>query len=116
GGRRQADRGGEPQGSWPVLELAAERALTNGTPMPTERLEQVLDQLRGCGGLAGRLVLRMAAWAAVAGIDVELDSQTSGPYVAMAGRDWRGAGDGFGEAGWRPERALMRPLVGGRGA
>jgi len=107
----QADRAGEPQRICPVLELAAERALTNGTPMPTERLEQVLDQLRGCGGLAGRLVLRMAAWAAVAGIDVELDSQTSGPYVAMARRDWRGAADGFGQAGWIHDRALMLSLL-----
>ena len=53
----------------------------------------------------------MAAWAAVAGIDIELDEPLSAPHAAMVRRDWRGAADAFGEVGWTYDRALMLSLL-----
>lgn len=106
-----ADRAAEPQRLAPILELATERALTSGAPMPTERLEQFVDTIRVRGRLTGRYGIRVAAWAAVAELDVELDQPGSGPYAAMARRDWLEAADAFGEVGWVYDRALMLSLL-----
>ena len=112
----QADRAGEVQRIAPVLELEAERALTSGAPMPTERFEEVIEELRLRAGLTGWGAARVVAWAAVAGIDGELDRRMSPPHAAMVRRDWRGAADAFGEAGWTYDRALMLSLLDGEEA
>jgi DNA-binding CsgD family transcriptional regulator/tetratricopeptide (TPR) repeat protein len=108
----EADRTGEPQRIVPVLELAVEWALTTGAPLPTVRLEQLVAELRSGGGLGGRYAQRLAAWAAVAGIDdVDAAAPRSAPHAAMAHRDWRASADAFGEVGWRYDRALMLSLL-----
>ena len=53
----------------------------------------------------------MAAWAAVAGIPVELEPPDSAPHAAILRRDWLGAADAFGEVGWSYDRALMLSLL-----
>lgn len=105
-----ADRAGEPQRMAPVLELMTELALTGGEQVPGERFEQLAERMRGHGGLRGRYAVRLAAWAAVAGIDMEVDSAATGPYAAMLRRDWPAAADAFGELGWPYDRALMLSL------
>ena len=55
--------------------------------------------------------MRVAAWAAVAGIDAEVGTPMSPPHAAMARRDWRAAADAFGEVGWSYDRALMLSLL-----
>ena len=107
----EADRAGEVQRIVPALELATEWALTTGAPMPSERLEQLAARIRPLGTLAGRYAIRVAAWAAVAGIDVDYDEPKSAPYSAMRRRDWLGAADAFGEVGWVYDRALVLSLL-----
>jgi hypothetical protein len=79
--------------------------------MPVERLERLTELLRSRGSLGGRFAVRLAAWAAVAGIDVELYEAGSGPYAAMLKRDWRAAADAFGEVRWPYDRALMLSML-----
>lgn len=105
------DRAGEPQRIAPAIELASERALTGGGRMPIERFERVAEQIRPGGSLGGRFAIRLAAWAAVAGIDIPFDEPASGPYAAMLRRDWLAAADAFGEVGWTYDRALMLSLL-----
>ena len=63
-------------------------------------------------GLGGRFAIRLAAWGAVAGIDIELDDTDVGRRTtAMLRRDWLGAADAFGEVGWPYDRALMLSLL-----
>jgi len=104
----QADRTGEPQRVAPVLELAAEWALTTGGPMPTERFERLLQEIRP----PGRFATRVAAWAVVAGLEVDCDERVPAPHAAMLRRDWQGAADAFGVIGWDYDRALMLSLLG----
>ena len=66
----EADRTGELQRIVPLLELAAEWALTTGAPMPVERFEKLAELPTG-GIRAGRFAMRVAAWAAVAGSSVD---------------------------------------------
>ena len=107
----QAVRASEPQRLAPLVELETEWALTTGAPMPTERLEALLDEARPPGGLIGWGAIRVAACAAVAGIAVELDPPKSAPHAAMLRRDWRGAADAYGDVGWTYDRALMLSLL-----
>jgi DNA-binding CsgD family transcriptional regulator len=67
--------------------------------------------MRENGGLRGRFAVRLAGWAAVAGMEVELAWPASGPYGAMMRRDWNAAADEFGELGWSYDRALMLSLL-----
>jgi len=106
----QAVRASEPQRLAPLVELETEWALTTGAPLPLERFEALLDDLRP-GGLIGWGAVRVASWAAVAGIPVELDPPPSEPHAAMLRRDWEGAADAFGSVGWSHERALMLSLL-----
>jgi DNA-binding CsgD family transcriptional regulator/tetratricopeptide (TPR) repeat protein len=106
-----ADRAGEPQRIVPVIELMAETALTNGEPIPAERFEELANLIRAPDGLRGRYALRLAAWAAVAGLEIELDQPVSGPYAAMLARDWSGAAAAFSELDWVYDRALMLSLL-----
>ena len=107
----QAVRASEPQRLAPLVELETEWALTTGAPMPTERLEALLDEARPPGGLIGWGAIRVAACAAVAGIAVELDPPKSAPHAAMLRHDWRGAADAYGDVGWTYDRALMLSLL-----
>ncbi|HEY1370129.1 MAG TPA: AAA family ATPase [Gaiellaceae bacterium] len=109
----RAVRTGELQRVVPALELQVEWALTTGAPMPVEQLEGVTAELRSRGMFVGRFAIRIAAWAAVAGIEIELerDGVPPGPYAAMLRHDWRGAADAFGAAGWDYDRALMLSLL-----
>jgi DNA-binding CsgD family transcriptional regulator len=107
----EADRTGEPQRIVPVVELEVEAALTGGGPMPTARLETLVAALAPRGTLAGRFAMRVAAWAAVAGIDVDIATPMSPPHAAMVRRDWRVAADAFGDVGWEYDRALMLSLL-----
>ena len=104
-------RAAEPQRIMPAIELMAERALTEREPMPVDWIEGLADHLGSHNALAGRFGLRLAGWAAVAGIDVESDGRDTGPYAAMRRRDWAGAADAFGERGWVHDRALMLSLL-----
>ena len=107
----QAVRASEPQRLAPLVELETEWALTTGAPMPVERLEALLDEKRPPGALIGWGAIRVAAWAAVAGISVELDPPASAPHAAMLRGDWSAAADAFGEVGWSYDRALMLSLL-----
>jgi DNA-binding CsgD family transcriptional regulator len=103
-----ADRTGEAQRAVPVVELATEWALTGDAPMPVDRIRDVLGRVSPQGRHAGHV----GAWAAVAGVDVELaPARCPAPYEAMRHRDWRAAADAFGEVGWSYDRALMLSLL-----
>jgi DNA-binding CsgD family transcriptional regulator len=106
-----ADRAAEPQRLAPVIELMVERALTEGEPMPEKRIKDLARQMWAYGGLNGRFAVRLAGWAAVAGIEIELHPSASGPYAAMARQDWQAAADEFGALGWQYDRALMLSLL-----
>ena len=106
-----AHRTGEPQRLMPVIELQTELALTGRGPILAERFEQLAGQMRENGGLRGRFAVRLAGWAAVAGMDIELDWSASGPYAAMMRRDWETAANEFGELGWSYDRALTLSLL-----
>ena len=106
-----AVRASEPQRLAPLVELETEWALTTGAPLPLELLETLLDEERPPGALIGWGAIRVAAWAAVAGIQVELEPPNSAPHAAMLRRDWLGAADAFGEVGWSYDRALMLSLL-----
>jgi DNA-binding CsgD family transcriptional regulator/tetratricopeptide (TPR) repeat protein len=106
----EAERTGELQRIVPVLELATERALTAGEAMPIERFER-LTAMPTSGVRAGRFGSRAAAWAAIAGLELEVDPPLSAPHAAMLRRDWRAAADAFGAAGWSYDRALMLSLL-----
>ena len=106
-----ADRAAEPQRIMPAIELMTERALTEGEPMPTRWIEGLAEHLGAHGALGGRFGIRLAGWAAVAGIDVEPDGRDTGPYAAMRRRDWAGAAEAFGRLGWVHDRALMLSLT-----
>jgi predicted ATPase/DNA-binding CsgD family transcriptional regulator len=102
----QAERTGELQRILPALELSAEWGVLTGEPLPTAEYRNVLDRLPERGWLP----VRATAWAVLAGNDVELEAG-DGPYAAMLRRDWAGAADAFGEAGWEYDRALMLSLL-----
>ena len=106
-----AERAGEPQRIVPVLELTAELALLEGRPIPGDRLERLGEQIHQPAGLGGRYALRLAGWAALAGIETRTEPPASGPYAAMRRREWAAAADAFGELGWVYDRALMLSLL-----
>ena len=105
-----ADRADELQRIAPVLELTAEWALTNDEQLPLARIEQLVQRIEN-GGLCGDGAMRVAAWAAVAGIECDFDRPLAAPYAAMARHDWPAAADAFGEVGWDYDRALMLSLL-----
>jgi len=105
-----ADRTGELQRIVPLLELAVEWALTTGAPMPVERFEKLAEMPTG-GIRSGRFAMRIAAWAAVAGIEFDISGPRSEPHAAMARRDWSAAADAFASVGWSYDRALMLSLL-----
>jgi DNA-binding CsgD family transcriptional regulator len=106
-----ADRAGELQWLGPVLELATEWALTSGATMPAARFESLVAEVRRRGGLGGFAAVRVAAWAAVAGLDLDVEHPAPAPFGAMIARDWRTAAAEFGAVGWDYDRALMLSLL-----
>ena len=106
-----ADRAGEPQRIAPVIELATEWSLTGGGPPPTERFDRLTELIGPGRPLGGRYAIRLAAWAAVAGIDIPIEAPAPGPYAAMLARDWQAAARAFGDIGWTFDRALMLSLL-----
>jgi DNA-binding CsgD family transcriptional regulator/tetratricopeptide (TPR) repeat protein len=107
----QADRAGDLQRRAPVLELEIERALLIGAPLPTELITNVVDEIKAMGRRVGWGAARVAAWAAVAGIELALDEPLPAPHDAMRHRDWRAAAAAFGEVGWKYDRALLLSLL-----
>ena len=96
----------------PVLELAAEWALTTGAPMPTERFEKLVAEIRPRGSLAGGSRCASAAWAAVAGIERRGRARRSRRRTPpCCGATGAAAADAFGEVGWTYDRALMLSLL-----
>ena len=105
----EAERAGDLQRIVPVLELLTERALLNGSRPPVDELRRVIDGSPD----EGRWVVRLAATAALVGIDVPVDElPDSSPYTLVARREWAAAADTFGAAGWDYDRALMLVRVG----
>ena len=74
----------------PALELAIERALTAGEPVP---LERIAARARGRGAAAGGRALWFGAWAAVAGVELEVDAAAA-PDAARGDAARRLAGGG----------------------
>jgi len=111
-----AERTGELQRITPVAELATEWALTRGAPMPTQRFARIVADFRVPGGPTGWGAVRVAAWAAVAGLELGVDEASYPPFSAMVRRDWRAAADAFGTVGWTYDRALMLSLLDDRDA
>jgi DNA-binding CsgD family transcriptional regulator/tetratricopeptide (TPR) repeat protein len=107
----QAERTGEFQRIGPVTELEAEWAITTGAPMPAERFARLAAEVRSRSHQGGWGACRVAAWSAVAGIDVGLAAPDAPPYAAMFEHDWLRAADSFGERGWTYDRALMLSLL-----
>jgi DNA-binding CsgD family transcriptional regulator/tetratricopeptide (TPR) repeat protein len=107
----RADRAAELQRLVPVLELATEWALTSGATMPAGRFESLVAEVRRRGGLGGYAAVRLAAWAAVAGIDLEVERPAPAPFGAMIARDWRAAAGAFEAVGWDYDRAMMLSLL-----
>jgi DNA-binding CsgD family transcriptional regulator/tetratricopeptide (TPR) repeat protein len=107
----QAGRTGDLQRITPVIELETELALMTGDEMPIELFDALVEQLESRGGLTGWGSLRMAAWGAVAGIDLRVAALPVLPYSAMVERDWLQAADAFGDVGWTYDRALMLSML-----
>jgi DNA-binding CsgD family transcriptional regulator len=79
--------------------------------MPLDRVRTLLEATRPHERPAGWSAVRVGAWAAVAGLEVELDESPSPVLGAMLRRDWRAAAAAFGEVGWPYDRALMLSLL-----
>jgi DNA-binding CsgD family transcriptional regulator/tetratricopeptide (TPR) repeat protein len=108
--REQADRTREFQRRAPVLELAADWALTTGAPLPRDGFDELVEEIRAHAHF-GWGANRLAGWAAVCGIDTALPPPVAPPYRAMFERDWLAAADAFGAVGWTYDRALMLSLL-----
>jgi DNA-binding CsgD family transcriptional regulator/tetratricopeptide (TPR) repeat protein len=107
--RTQAERAAEPQRLLPLFELTIEHALLRGTMPPVSALEPYIER---DGDVRVDEVLRMWAWASVAGIEVPFAPSGGTRWEAMLRRDWRAAADLFGDTGWPYDRALMLSLAG----
>ena len=107
----RAYRTGELQRIAPVLELATVAALTGDGELPVDRFRSLVPELEKRASSAGCCTAWVAAWAAVAGVDVQLERELPQPFDAMLRRDWRGAADAFGAVGWTFDRALLLSLL-----
>ncbi|MGL6278795.1 MAG: LuxR C-terminal-related transcriptional regulator, partial [Gaiella sp.] len=104
---RAAGHAGDLQRTVPLVELETEQALLHGLEPPRERLAELVDQARARGGLAGWVAVRLAACAALCGVEADWATPDHGPYALVAASDWRGAADAFGAMGWGYDRALF---------
>lgn len=106
-----ADRAAEPQRIVPAVELTSELALLDGEPIPTGPFEELGELFRGPAGPGSRYAWRLAAWTAVAGVELPVEGPAPAPHAAMARRDWRAAAEAFGALGWSYDRALLLSLL-----
>ena len=83
--------------------------------MPLERFDRLIKKYEPRGGMSGWGGARVAAWAAVAGYEMEGDDR-SPLFAAMTRGDWQAAADYFGNVGWSYDRALMLSLLDGEEA
>jgi DNA-binding CsgD family transcriptional regulator/tetratricopeptide (TPR) repeat protein len=107
----QARRTSEPQRIIPLLELQAEHALLDGTPLPRDLIERTIEDMSARGRFRSWMAARSVAWARLAGLDIPFEGPMPAPHAAMFLEDWRGAADAFGAIGWRYDRALMLSLL-----
>jgi DNA-binding SARP family transcriptional activator len=107
----QADRTRELQRIAPGVELEAERALLTGAPLPVERLETLLASLRHGGRLRGSGAARIAAWAVLAGLDVDVAPPLPTAHAELLRRDWRAAAAAYAAIGWSYDSALLLSLL-----
>lgn len=105
------ERAGDLQRIAPVLALQVERSLTSRAAVPVERLRQLVERFAGRGDALASEEARIAAWAAVAGVTVPGTPAAPGTLGAMIRGDWAAAADGFAEAGWAYDRALLLTLL-----
>jgi DNA-binding CsgD family transcriptional regulator/tetratricopeptide (TPR) repeat protein len=106
--KTQADRTDELQRQVPVFELTIERALLGGKAPRGDLARPYIDLSRAPHADE---VIRLGAWAGIAGVDVDLEAPEATPWAPMLRGDWRAAADAFGEAGWAYDRALMLSLA-----
>jgi hypothetical protein len=92
----RAKETGELQRLVPVFELSIERALL-ADEQPS--LVHLLRYVSGSCAAHTEDVLRIGAWASVAGFPVELTAPPSTPWEPMLRGDWRAAAPVFGAAG-----------------
>ena len=107
----QAARTGELQRMGPVVELTVERAVTTGAPMPDAWLVELLDGIRSRRGLTGLASTGRRLGGGRRNRDRAPPAPPSPPLSAMLRRDWLGAAEAYGEAGWEYDRALMLSLL-----
>jgi len=55
--------------------------------------------------------VRVPAWAAVAGLELEAERPAPPPFAAMLRRDWRTAADELAGVGWSYDAALLLSLL-----
>jgi ATP/maltotriose-dependent transcriptional regulator MalT len=106
-----ADRTGEVQRIGPVVQLQIEAALLAGDSMPADRVGRMVELVGSHQLNSGMAAVRVAGWAALAGIPVGFEGKAPAPYAAMLAGDWARAADAFGAVGWDYERALMLALL-----
>jgi DNA-binding CsgD family transcriptional regulator/tetratricopeptide (TPR) repeat protein len=109
----KAEETGELQRLIPVFELSVERTVLLGGKAPISRM---LEHISLDEPPHAEDVVRLAAWAAIAGHDIDIPVPGSTPWAAVLQRNWRAAAEAFGEAGWPYDRALMLSLAGDEGA
>jgi DNA-binding CsgD family transcriptional regulator/tetratricopeptide (TPR) repeat protein len=98
---------GELQRVAPALAIATVAAITgNGLP-PADRFAELRGAIEYRGDNVGCSSLQVAAWAAVAGVEIPVTREPPQPFAAMLERDWQGAADAFGAIGWTFDRAFF---------
>jgi DNA-binding NarL/FixJ family response regulator len=107
----EVKRTGELQRIGPVLELELESALLRDEALPVHRLREVEATIGAAPAHAGEAGARLAAWAAIADVSMDVGVKPPIPYAAMLEHDWNGAADAFGDIGWDYDRALMLSLL-----
>lgn len=108
----QADRTGELQRVAPVLAIKAEWALLTDAELPREGFVAAAEMIESSSVRVGAWAgATLAGWAAVAGIEVNIDAPLPAAYEAMVHRDWAAAAAAFGSVGWAYDQALMLSLL-----
>lgn len=105
----RAERAAELQRIGPVLQLEVEMALTGRADPPRARVAAAEELMSSGGG--GWAWAGVAAWSAVAGLDLPVEGDLPEPFAPMVARDWRRAAEAFGTIGWDYDRALMLTLT-----
>lgn len=106
---RRSTATGELQRIIPVLELSVEHAVVNGLPPPVTSVKEAIDLVGRHEG-AGWPRDRIAAVAAIAGVQSGLAATPGTVFADIAARRWADAAAGFDAIGYRHDAALMRIL------